>query len=48
VAAGLTTTFASTYAAEVSLPGVLALDNLAAYAQQATGHKYLIRPDRDR
>jgi NADPH:quinone reductase len=47
VAAGLTTTFASTYAAEVSLPGALALDTLAAYAQQATGHKYLIRPDRD-
>jgi NADPH:quinone reductase len=47
VAAGLKTTFASTYAAEVSLPGALALDSLAAYAQQATGHKYLIRPDRD-
>ncbi len=47
VAAGLKTTFASTYAAEVSLPGALALDSLAAYAQQATGQKYLIRPDLD-
>jgi NADPH:quinone reductase len=47
VAAGLTTTFASTYAAEISLRGALALDSLAAYAQQATGRKYLIRPDLD-
>ena len=47
VAAGLTTTFASTYAAQVSLRGALALDSLAAYTQQATGHKYLIRPDHD-
>jgi NADPH:quinone reductase len=47
VAAELKTTFASTYAAEVSLPGALALDSLAAYAQQATGQKYLIRPDLD-
>jgi NADPH2:quinone reductase len=47
VAAGLKTTFASTYAAEVSLSGALALDSLAAYAQQTTGHKYLIRPDLD-
>src|SRR5580704_15160772 len=47
VAAGLKTTFASTYAAEVSLSGALALDSLAAYAQQTTGQKYLIRPDLD-
>src|SRR5215471_16927988 len=47
VAAGLTTTFASSYAAQVSLRGALSLDSLAAYAQQATGHKYLIRPDQD-
>jgi NADPH:quinone reductase len=47
VAAGLKTTFASTYAAEVSLRGALALDSLATYAQQATGRKYLIRPDWD-
>jgi NADPH:quinone reductase len=47
VAAGLTTTFASSYTAQVSLPGALRLDNLTAYAQQATGTKYLIRPDQD-
>jgi NADPH:quinone reductase len=47
VAAELTTTFASTYAAEISLRGALVLDNLAAYAKQATGRKYLIRPDLD-
>jgi NADPH:quinone reductase len=47
VAAGLTTTFASSYTAPVSLPGALHLDNLTAYAQQATGTKYLIRPDQE-
>src|ERR1700722_2510652 len=47
VAAGLTTTFASTYTAEASLRGALAPDAIAAYAQQATGSKYLIRPDLD-
>jgi NADPH:quinone reductase len=47
VAAGLTTTFASSYTAQVSLPGALKLDNVTAYAQQATGTKYLIRPDQE-
>jgi NADPH:quinone reductase-like Zn-dependent oxidoreductase len=47
VAAGLTTTFASSYTAQVSLPGALQLDNITAYARQATGTKYLIRPDQD-
>jgi NADPH:quinone reductase-like Zn-dependent oxidoreductase len=47
VAAGLTTTFASSYTAQVSLPGALWLDNITAYAQQATGTKYLIRPDQE-
>lgn len=47
VAAGLMTTFASSYTAQVSLPGALRLDNLTAYAQQATGAKYLIRPDQE-
>jgi NADPH:quinone reductase-like Zn-dependent oxidoreductase len=47
VAAGLTTTFASHYTAQVSLPGALRLDNIIAYAQQATGTKYLIRPDQE-
>jgi NADPH2:quinone reductase len=47
VAAGLRTTFASSYTAQVSLPGALRLDNITAYAQQATGTKYLIRPDQE-
>jgi len=47
VAAGLTTTFASSYTAQVSLAQALQLDSIAAYAQQATGTKYLIRPDQE-
>lgn len=46
VAAGLTTTFASGYTDQVSLPGALALDAIAAYSRQATGQKYLIIPQR--
>jgi NADPH2:quinone reductase len=45
VVAGLKTTFASSYAAEVSLAGALALDAVRAYGRQATGLKYLIRPN---
>jgi NADPH:quinone reductase len=45
VAAGLTTTFASSYTDEVTLAGALALDALTAYARQATGSKYLILPN---
>jgi NADPH:quinone reductase len=45
VAAGLTTTFASSYTAQVSLPGALSLPAIAAYGRQATGSKYLITPD---
>jgi NADPH:quinone reductase-like Zn-dependent oxidoreductase len=44
VAAGLTTTFASTYTDQVSLAGALQLDAIAVYARQATGSKYLIIP----
>jgi len=44
VAAGLTTTFASTYTDQVSLAGALQLDAIAVYARQATGSKYLIVP----
>ncbi len=47
VAAGLTTTFASSYTAQVSLAAALRLDNITTYARQATGTKYLIRPDQD-
>jgi NADPH:quinone reductase len=44
VAAGLKTTFKSTYTAEVSLVGALQLDAIAEYAKQATGTKFLINP----
>ncbi len=44
VAAELTTTFASSYAGQVSLAGALAPDAVAVYARQATGSKYLIVP----
>ncbi|MGH9095388.1 MAG: zinc-binding dehydrogenase [Acidimicrobiales bacterium] len=46
VAAGLKTTFASTYTDEVSLAGALHLDAIAIYGRQATGSKYLINPNR--
>jgi NADPH2:quinone reductase len=45
VLAGLKTTFASSYAAEVSLAGALAAEAMAGYGRQATGLKYLIRPN---
>jgi NADPH:quinone reductase len=47
VAAGLTTTFASSYTAQVSLAEALRLDNITTYAQQATGTKYLIMPNQE-
>ena len=46
VVAELTTTFASHYTDEVSLAGALSLDAIQAYARQATGQKFLIRPSR--
>jgi hypothetical protein len=46
VAAGLTTTFASSYTAQVSLPGALSLEAIADYGRQATGSKYVIIPGR--
>lgn len=45
VAAGLTTTFASSYTATVDLPGALNPKSVAAYGRQATGQKYLILPN---
>lgn len=45
VAEGLKTTFASSYTAEVSLAGALQLSAIAGYGRQATGSKYLIRPN---
>lgn len=44
VAAEITTTFASAYTDEVSLTGLLDLDTLLACARQATGQKFLVRP----
>jgi len=44
VAAGLTTTFASTYTREVSLAGALEPDAFTNYAKQATGTKFLVAP----
>ena len=46
VAAELKTTFASHYAKEVSLAGVLQPDMIAAYGQRATGVKFLINPNK--
>jgi len=46
VAAELTTTFASHYTDEISLPEALNLQTLQRYARQATGEKFLVRPQR--
>lgn len=46
VVSELTTTFASAYAGEVSLVEALDLKNIAVYSQAATGHKYLINPNK--
>jgi NADPH:quinone reductase len=45
VAAGLTTTFASSYTSAISLAGALDPASVAAYGRQATGQKYLILPN---
>jgi NADPH:quinone reductase len=45
VAAEITTTFASSYTDEVSLAGALELDAIGVYARQATGQKFLVRPN---
>jgi NADPH2:quinone reductase len=44
VADEIKTTFASSYAQEISLNQALELDVLKAYALQATGKKYLVNP----
>jgi NADPH2:quinone reductase len=46
VAAELKTTFASHYTREVSLREALKLEEIAVYAKQATGEKYLLNPNR--
>jgi NADPH:quinone reductase len=45
VANEITTTFASTYTAVVSLEGALSLDAIEVYARRATGAKYLVTPN---
>ncbi len=47
VASEITTTFASSYTAVVSLAEALTLDAIASYGKQATGEKYLIDPNKD-
>jgi NADPH2:quinone reductase len=47
IAAELKTTFASRYAGEVSLIEALDLKSIAVYSMAATGHKYLINPNKD-
>ena len=44
IGAGLRTTFASHYTQEVSLAETLSLKAIEAYSKQATGEKYLIKP----
>ena len=44
VAEEITTTFASSYTHEVTLQEALQLQSIAAYGKQATGEKYLIKP----
>lgn len=44
VAEEITTTFASSYTATVSLEDALTVDAASAYGRQATGEKYLVRP----
>jgi len=46
VATELKSTFASAYAGEVSLVEALDLKSVAIYGQAATGHKYLINPNK--
>jgi NADPH2:quinone reductase len=46
VATELKTTFASAYAGQVSLVEALDLKSIAVYGQVATGHKYLINPNK--
>jgi NADPH:quinone reductase-like Zn-dependent oxidoreductase len=45
IAAELTTTFATRYTAEITLPQVLSPAVIAAYSRRATGEKFLILPN---
>jgi NADPH:quinone reductase len=44
VASEITTTFASSYTARVSLVDALSLDAIHAYGRQSTGEKFLVVP----
>ena len=46
IAAGISTTFASSYARVVSLAGALQPEAIAEYSKHATGGKYLIDPSK--
>ncbi|MBL8553232.1 MAG: zinc-binding dehydrogenase [Phenylobacterium sp.] len=46
IAAEITTTFRSTYAAEVSLREMLDPDTIRAFSRKSTGGKFLVRPSR--
>jgi hypothetical protein len=46
VASEVTTTFATSYTAVVSLDEMLAVDTVKKYARLATGEKYLVEPNR--
>ena len=46
VASEIKTTFASTYAKEVSLAEALRIEEIMVYSKQATGEKYLINPNK--
>ncbi len=47
VAAEITTTFASSYTAVISLEEALTVDAVRGYGRQATGEKYLVDPNKD-
>jgi NADPH2:quinone reductase len=44
VASGLKSTFASQYSREISLSEALSVHTISEYARQATGEKFLIKP----
>jgi NADPH2:quinone reductase len=46
VAKEIKTTFASTYANEVSFEEMLQPETIKSYAKQATGQKYLVNPQK--
>lgn len=46
IAAEITTTFATHYSKEVSLAQALSIEEIAVYAKQKTGDKYLINPQK--